>query len=261
MRMGSKNTLRVQSCVDNKTVKSEIIVTSLTWTPGTPKTQMPLLCKKGWEQACYHYSSAIRVNPDWASLTCPLAAATTASSRIGASAVEAWSAQHTGKGWTDGLAAAKCERDEFPPLYFLDLQDPIRLNSGMNSRGQLVRYIPRENNGVAGQLWRGSCFSPTVAQFSDGQLRAAVSAAAARRTVDGYKTLITLQVDRRGEMVMQFEHSPLSNDGLDINPCWPRPQANGDPGFALLTYDPYYAGRSPPYLYNKPYVPGINGGS
>jgi hypothetical protein len=61
--------------------------------------------------------------------------------------------------------------------------------------------------------------------------------------------------------IAKWEPVPLVNkdDGLSENECWPKDIAPLDPGFVLLSVDPYYAGKKPPYDYAAPYVKGVNG--
>ena len=37
--------------------------------------------------------------------------------------------------------------------------------------------------------------------------------------------------------------------GITENPCWPKDLVPDDPGYAVLTWDPYYGGGLPPYDY------------
>ena len=57
--------------------------------------------------------------------------------------------------------------------------------------------------------------------------------------------------------------NPPVSDGLRENPCWPKKLAPDDPGFALMTWDPFYKGNPPPYDYKAkvnatpmPKIPG-----
>ena len=87
----------------------------------------------------------------------------------------------------------------------------------------------------------------------------------ASRTV----TKAEVTVTQRPQWHMEFEHTvnPLPNDGLNDNPCWPSKIAPQDPGFALLTFDPYYTSlygkdqtkTKHPYTYDAPYNPPANG--
>lgn len=53
-------------------VTTEYIITSLSY-PATPAS-LPVteLCHKAHSQACFHYSSAMANNAQWATLTCPV---------------------------------------------------------------------------------------------------------------------------------------------------------------------------------------------
>ncbi|EQB59460.1 hypothetical protein CGLO_00145 [Colletotrichum gloeosporioides Cg-14] len=135
LRLGAaKNTMRRQPCVASKTRKEELIITSLTY--GARATQIQATCYAQWSQTCNHYSSVIRNNQAWATITCPQAAATTAH-RQGAQATATWSSQHRGFGWTRNLNGQwkACDRDEYPPAYLLAASSPAIINSGINRTG------------------------------------------------------------------------------------------------------------------------------
>lgn len=46
---------------------------------------------------------------------------------------------------------------------------------------------------------------------------------------------------------------PKDPDGHLANECWPDKIARDDPGFTLLSYDPYYTNKKKPYNFEKPY--------
>ncbi|KAL1610146.1 hypothetical protein SLS60_001811 [Paraconiothyrium brasiliense] len=133
MRLGAqKKTIRYQSCDKNNVKKtSELIVTSLTYAANARPTQNVKDCKAAWGQACYHCSSAIRVNPQWATITCPQEAATTAH-RQHAKATATWSSQHRGKGWQKAMyrQEAKYDRDEYPPANLMGPHDQAFVQAG-----------------------------------------------------------------------------------------------------------------------------------
>ncbi|KAK4063449.1 CAZyme family GH18 and CBM24 [Trichoderma aggressivum f. europaeum] len=268
-RLGQgKNTLRIQSCVGDKTKTTEIVVTSLDYAANAKPTQVAKHCDAAWSQACYHYSSAIQVNRQWATLTCPQEAAAT-KHRLDARATSVWSSQHAGEGWQDRDAAGRtwqnCDRDEYPPAYLLGETDPAYINSGSNSKGQLVRYVPNTQNPKAGQMWKGTCFGTPVRALSDKVLMDSVAKAPQSKKqniqkVNFEQTMAEIGVDTRPEFTISSWGPPSSSDaGLSANPCWPKGIAAADPGFALLTYDPYYGGRAPAYDYKAKYVKGSNG--
>ncbi|KAK3986114.1 hypothetical protein QBC44DRAFT_373421 [Cladorrhinum sp. PSN332] len=269
VRLGhAKNTLRSKKCVADRTVISEVIITSLVYARGSKPTPVMVECQPQWSQACYHYQSAISVNPQWSTLTCPQAAATTAF-RNNAAATNTWLSQHNGAGWRDKFRRQwpnKCDRDEYPPAYLLDDNDPAFTNSGKNSRGQLIRYIPDKQNRAAGQMWKGACFGKPLAGMSDADFKDAFKHGAGQggartRTLkrDHEQTMAAATITQRPAFtITKFPTAP-TEAGLKENPCWPSGIAPADPGFALLTYDPYYQGKQPPYNYGQKYVRGVNG--
>ncbi|KAM7210947.1 carbohydrate-binding module family 24 protein [Rhypophila decipiens] len=278
-RLGeAKNTLRMQECAgkapNEKTVITELVITSLTYAAKATATQVSATCDgNAWPQACFHYQSAIRVNKQWATLTCPPEAASTKHRENGV-ATRSWASQHKGAGWKDKTKRVwqgTCDRDEYPPAYLLSAGDPAMVYGGVDSRGQLVRYIPDKHNRPAGSMWKGACFMPVVKDLSDNEFKKRVAAAPANAkqviqqgggTKILFKTQAAVTVDARPEFTMKFDRGSTPSggkDGLDSNPCWPNPAAQKDPGFALMTFDPFYGGAKPPYDYAARYVRGSNG--
>lgn len=269
-RLGpARNTLRSQSCVGSTTEKNEMVITSLVYAAGASATAIRPNCPAQYSQACFHYSSAIREHPQWSTLTCPDAAATVSRVRLDASATKSWSSQHSGAGWLEpaNRVEARCDRDEYPPAYLLTPNDPAFLFAGQNTQGQSVRYLPRDENSGAGQIWKNACFSPPVKDLSDTDFKSKVNGASnAQKAVVNAGTLIqtfaAVTVTARPEFGFgSWDHAsnPPPNDGLDANPCWPQAIAALDPGFNLLTFDGFYQGQTPTYNYRAAYTQGPNG--
>ncbi|KAF7537072.1 hypothetical protein G7054_g4064 [Neopestalotiopsis clavispora] len=259
------NTLRSVGCLRDKKTTTDRIVTTAVYAATPTPVVVDKTCLAKWGQACYHYSSAVRVNPQWATLTCPPEAATT-SNRRDAQATATWSSQHRGAGWQDDGKNLGCQRDEYPPAYLLGPDDVAFEQSGLDSSGQLVRWLPDTENRLAGGMWKGACFGPALAGMSNADFlngfKAGPKAAPKYVNAKVKQTWGSITVTKRPEFTIgKYEHaiSPLKNDGLEDNPCWPKNKAAQDPGFALLTYDPYYQGKAPPYDYTKAYVQGSNG--
>jgi hypothetical protein len=267
-----ENGVRLKSCSNQKTITHDKIAVSLVYGATATPTQIGKVCEARWTQACYHYSSAIRAQAargvNWATLTCVPEAATTKKDRGKGKATKVWSDQHKGSKWLDTqYRYDRCERDEYPPVYLLNDNSPAMKFSGENNpEGQLVRYIPYADNGGAGSMWRRMCFSPVVQDMDKDAILKSVDAAATTRTVKKGATETTtyavITVDKHPEFtITAYEHTanPLQNDGLNDNPCWPSKIAPKDPGFAVLTWDPYYGGNAPPYKYDQAYNPPNNG--
>lgn len=269
----AKNTLRKQECVKDKTKITELIITSISYEPNAKATPVIKHCDKAWSQACFHYSSAVRVNPHWETITCHPEAATT-KHRLEGSATSKWKAQHTGAHWRDPAnrpRKGQCDMDEYPPAHLLGEDTEAYIQGGISSKGQLVRYLPSNENQGAGKLWKGACFNGPVQSLSDKALQDKVAnAPAAEKKVakavvngkDWEQTFARVSVDTHPEFSMTWGQSgnPPVEDGLRDNTCWPSGLAPKDPGFALLTFDPYYGGKSPPYDYTKDYSLPQNGG-
>lgn len=273
------NTLRVQSCRGDSTVRTEYIITSLVYAPNAARLPIKSKCKKEWEQACYHYSSAVRVNSQWATITCNVEAATT-QHRLEGLATDVWARQHEGTGWRDKQYRqhqGQCDRDEYPPAHLLGRSDLAWQRSGLDAEeGQLVRLIPSKMNQEAGKAWWGACFDPAVAKITDNNVfRRMVEGAPQnlRRTAhdrtakpgkhvtDITRTFAAVTVAYRPEWSFEWEHTAPLDDGLWDNGCWPQLAVPDDPRFALLDFDAAYNyGQEPTrWRYDQPYVPGQNG--
>lgn len=183
-------------------------------------------CSAGaFEQPCLHYKSVVRRNAGYDTLTCY----TTSPGNFIRPAVKSWSIQHV-DGWRKAinpLPPGGCQADEWPPANFWQ---------GNNGQ-QWIRYVPGKDNVGAGQLWRGLC--PKKAQFSTE------NDAADKWRTDKKGNLETVTIRctvfwTRTTMSMDFDIPAGSNDdGLEANPCFPKKLVD-DPGFALLTNDPWY---------------------
>jgi hypothetical protein len=269
------NTLRMMSCnKKDETETSEMIITSLAYGAGGKALQVKAHCSQAYSQACFHYSSAIRVNPQWATLKCPDAAATTSKIRRndvanGAPATRIWTNQRKGKDWMNPAKRQgpkkNCQRDEYPPAYLLTKNDVAWTQGGIDSTGQLIRYLPGDENIGAAHMWGSVCMSAPLGALSDKDFYDKVKSAANNRPVNrptGATVYATVTVPYHPEFTIDsWGHSgaPPANDGLDVNDCWPKEIARQDPGFPLLLCDPYYGGKAPPYDYSKPYKQGTNG--
>ncbi|KAK2616534.1 hypothetical protein QQS21_000577 [Conoideocrella luteorostrata] len=259
---GVKNTVRSFSCDNDKTVTKDMVITSLKYGPAP--TKVVKHCDKAYSQACFHYSSAISVSPQWSTLTCPPEAATTAY-RLDASATKSWNAQHAHPAWIATDAPGRtwdkaCDRDEYPPAYFLTENDPAFKYAGSKTPGgQLMRYLPNEWNQRAGQMWKGACFGSLVVKMSDQDVVGEVTRASKKRSKNiavGHTEITALvDVDEHPEFSITWGQagSHPVDDGLADNPCWPKIIAAGDPGgFALLNADPYVVNQGgPKYDYKK----------
>jgi hypothetical protein len=271
-RLGAaKNILRIMECSRDVTVTAEMTITSIFYAANAKPTQVQKQCKAAHTQACHHYSSVLRAHPEWRTLTCVPEGGKPSKIREDGKATKEWSAQHTGKGWLDDSHRAwkQCDRDEYPPAYFLNDQSPAMVHGGTDDpRGQLVRYLPGRQNQDAGRMWKGACFIPPVKDLSDRDFIDKVAAARGKNknvVVHGTTSSVTvaaITVDYLPEFTITgWDHAanPLPNDGLNDNPCWPSTIAPQDPGFALLTFDPYYNKKKPPYTYTEAYDPPKNG--
>jgi hypothetical protein len=251
------NTLQRMSCSNDETHKDQTIVTSLKYAANAKAIGVKKECKKQHSQACFFYSAAIREKPVWATMTCHEAAATVGE-RFNGKATNSWSDQHNGDKWLDQIYRAHpnvCDRDEYPPAYFLHDNHEAHIWGGIDTRGQAVRYIPDADNRGAGQYWRGACLVPPIAALSLTDLIDKMDKAPNKQTISNPNIEIT-QVMITVETIPEFSFSkwghaanPPKNNGLEENTCWPSGIARRDPGFQLLSFDPWYNNKPRPYDY------------
>jgi hypothetical protein len=50
----------------------------------------------------------------------------------------------------------------------------VFINEDINCQGQLLRYLPDKENRGAGQMWKGACFVPSVADLIESPFKAKV---------------------------------------------------------------------------------------
>lgn len=283
IRRVSRNTIISTECNRGQDTTHSYIITSVSYRANAQQLQVKATCRAEWDQACYHYSSVIRENPSFATLTCPPSAATVKNIRPSLKATSIWEDQHKGgyKGKPKGSRKEEwqnqiyrdeedCQRDEYPPAYLLTPSDQAYQLAGVHRDGQMMRWLPGGQNQGAGSMWRGICLSAPLMELSERQI---VDMAndntknfGRKLKVDG-PTLTTysvgITVDQKPEFtIAQWDHAGAAasqDDGLSQNKCWPRKAAPDDPGSTLLKVDRYYDNRVVPYDYDKDYIPGVNG--
>lgn len=173
-------------------------------------------------QACLHYSSVISRRPALKRLTCD--------GKDGINIREvrnAYSTDHKTE-WINGhmQGGVVCERDEFPPAVIWQGRD----------RNVWIRLQPASHNNQAGKMFMGVC---------DDKVET--------RTV---KRLRQRVVCNNGQVIESWDHTKhpqlqvfslefsnmpgnIVDAGITANPCWPKDLVD-DPGFALMTNDPWY---------------------
>lgn len=153
-------------------------------------------------------------------------------------------------GWMQS-AGVDCEADEYPPAAF---------NQGELAPKQYIRFNPGSQNGGAGS----SIFRLGFCRFNDqGKLPVGTlnPVHVSDRVVDGLKRAVyhyTAETTR-SRVIIDFDADVRDPDGvagLQVNPCWPENLVE-DPGFALLTDDPYYLGHIAEARYGKRNYPGL----
>ncbi|KAI1734037.1 glycosyl hydrolases family 18-domain-containing protein [Xylaria scruposa] len=184
-----------------------------------------------WQQPCLHYSSVIQRMPTYKTLKCPV----TSYAHPNRPWRDQWYDDHSAD-WYNGFMQqrdVRCEADEYPPAAF---------HQGDRWPKQYIRFSPGSQNGGAGSL-----FHLDFCGF-DAQGKLPVERANERyvsdRTVGGLKRRVTQYMGRTTRRAVRIDFinvvDPDGEAGLISNPCWPSILLY-DPGFALLTDDPYYA--------------------
>ncbi|CZS97834.1 uncharacterized protein RCO7_00033 [Rhynchosporium graminicola] len=187
-------------------------------------------------QACLHYQSVV-TNQNLERMTC------TSKQVVGADPrplVDAYNDQHN-TDWINGWMqkpGLNCQRDEFPPAVVW---------RGRDNR-QWIRLIPGDQNGSAGQLFRGVC-PPNYKLGPLQGFRELKSLKGCRRVVRRFAVTRTATTN---VLRMKFINMPnVVDDGIPENPCYPKTLVP-DPGFALLANDPWYQRNAG----NKQYTAG-----
>ena len=234
---------------------------------------VPVTCNNNLDpQACAHYYSAIHLRGQPSLFEC-----TDDNKRMNAQATSSWTKQHKNREywqytdaeleWSGTKYQAGnwiCGADEYPPGYFW----------GDKTTGQLVRWIPQQDNADAGGLWQNFCNTEdggknngqTIRAGSsvgnmnqDGALIKTVGKEKGKHTEDpvekvrGTKTVTvwtTFDVQYQ-RAAFQLAFSPGYKGGdddymLSKNPCWPKSIVPDDPGFCLLTDDEWYKSTAKP---------------
>ncbi|KAF5606321.1 glycoside hydrolase family 18 [Fusarium subglutinans] len=274
-RLGAaKNTLRLLSCDKNSVTQTrDLIVTSMSYAANAKPLPVTGRCLTKWGQACYHYSSAIKNNPSWSTITCPQEAATT-THREDAKATAVWKKEHD-PSWLqqkDRKHKAQCDMDEYPPAYLLTKADPAWQFAGKDKRGQRLRYLPHDENAGAALMWTSICLKTPLGRLSDSELwnriKRGTNKQATHPTNQKEVMMMEIVIGERPEFSISYDHerNPKPDAALADNPCLPDKLAVNDPGFALLKLDEWYDnnpkganGARTKWDYSKPYVKKTNG--
>lgn len=173
-------------------------------------------------QACLHYSSVISRRPALRRLTC-----------LGKGGVNvrevrnSYSKEHATE-WINGhmQGGVNCERDEFPPAAIWQGRD----------RNVWIRLQPSSHNNQAGKMFSRIC-DDRVATVTEKNLDRRV------KCDNGKVIEYWDHIEREQLQIFSLEFSNMPGNivdqGITANPCWPRDLVD-DPGFALMTNDPWY---------------------
>ncbi|KAF5502647.1 Chitotriosidase-1 [Colletotrichum aenigma] len=187
-----------------------------------------------YTQACYHYSSVLRYNPALKQIPCVSKknydsnGKSIKNKEAPRPLVRSYNNQHH-TSWSSGWMQEfdlQCQRDEYPPADIWQARD---------SR-TWIRLIRNTENGGAGQIWKGVC-PPDMVKKEHGARSISEEVIGCRTTTvyevtaDATQTVFEMDFTNMGGMPGDY--------GVTENPCWPKTLVN-DPGFALLTDDPWY---------------------
>jgi hypothetical protein len=143
------------------------------------------------------------------------------------------------------------------------------LNNGGKPGGQLVRFLPANENRDAGADFKGVCFRPHLEALGPTEFKKKWDASKAPKTPIKTKKVKSLQSSIELDVTPSFRYSkfehaanPLPDAGMWANPCWPKRAASKDPGFTLWAWDDWYTvnNPSPKWKFDKPYLKGGKNG-
>ncbi|KAI0838303.1 hypothetical protein F5Y06DRAFT_55419 [Hypoxylon sp. FL0890] len=142
-----------------------------------------------------------------------------------------------------------CDRDEFPPRYFWPGDD-----KAPKDMRQWVRFVPEDQNRGAGGLWGGFCNDHNAASTTkpankpeetyviSANLKSDKAVTSVEHPKGKDKTIhstVKVSTLRAIFSISNFDGLKANDDGLADNPCYPKALID-DPGWALLTDDPWY---------------------
>ncbi|KAI0467970.1 glycosyl hydrolases family 18-domain-containing protein [Xylaria cf. heliscus] len=200
-----------------------------------------------WPQACQHYESVINYHAvlrdpherGYNPLTCPTTSR--GNYRSGDQIVDVWTGQHADSWWHGYMQefGLDCERDEYPPIAFWQDQ---------NLHEQYIRMVEASENEVAGNAlfgigfcgWRFNGDGIGRVPETTNNHRSHTTMNLGGRIYDVYTGDVTTTQSTVRIRFINMPNDP--DDGLTANPCWPSTLID-DPGFALLTDDPWYLGE------------------
>jgi len=192
-------------------------------------------------QACHHYSSVIRQNPQWAVLTCPSSAPSGVRQ-----ATRIWNDQHD-DAWSKTWISKRleCQRDEFPFFRFWG-----------NAYGSWVRLTPEVDNRAGGKLAQDVCpeIWPTTTgnNVQGGQVHCIGDRCT---TTVGRTNTVSIRAQS-----LRFTNCDQPDDAWTLNQYNPI-TLTSDRGFALMRNDPWYraAGNRQhrPSVYADPPTPAM----
>ncbi|KAL6237121.1 glycosyl hydrolases family 18-domain-containing protein [Aspergillus navahoensis] len=221
-------------------------------TTTTYSTQIRWCDGAKYPQACYHYSSVAQYST-WQKPTCAAAGGKDPvrplvsfyDSTAGVTQHNSiWSKDWITKTYVNPngkRVKPNCQRDEWPPAHFQQghPEGYIRLLPGSQNGGVA-------NSGLGG--WKGFCKYPPEKQVKveGGPIQVIGDIV--------YVTSIMSSITTINVMDYSFFNmgAPQADEWLlTDNPCYPSTLTQ-DPGFALLTWDPYYGGVPPRLPYSEP---------
>jgi len=200
-----------------------------------------------YPQPCLHYSSVIRERQGLETIVCPV------KNLAGSPAVTQYNRQHK-TAWNYWVSnkpnnvggVNKCNRDEYPPHAFLaganDYPNGAVHPPAPTNYDQWIRFVPESENKGAGKYWRGLCDNPKKKSTSEnGPIN------------DETCTKIWSVTHTVSALKFGFTNMPAvgGDDGLFTNWCQLVSTMRDDPGFALLSQDPWFGGFGRAYASHR----------
>ncbi|CAK1366362.1 unnamed protein product [Cercospora beticola] len=182
-----------------------------------------------------------------------------------------------------------CQADEWPPAYFLPSDDQERQKKEW---GQYIRWLPGSENQGVPSIWVSFCDQEDGGDYNGQRVRKRQTLKGKKlEDDDSYnqvslnsrlldlKTPVTRKVKGSDGTVTEYstwkdvpftralyeiafdwtgvdKPAPENDWNLKQNPCWPKDIAPLDPGYAILTDDPWYKTAAMPNEYKKSVTEG-----
>ncbi|KAH8768982.1 family 18 glycosyl hydrolase [Diaporthe sp. PMI_573] len=220
-------------------------------------------------QACFNYASISRMNPQYATITCPYRKPTARTQRPVTAEFNAQRDRARFDGEQGQLAnrpVGGCSPDEYPPAAMADINDGfsdltstegVHRAVGWVNRGQLVRLIASRDNGLAGRIFdQCNPYAPYTLDNPHRNIPAGRNGRAGVVTYTSFRAVF----DRERFQVVTRNMPNWPDDGMSDNAC--AIFNNGPvthPGYAVLNRDAWFNNHPNEAALTAAYRPGALG--